>query len=59
MFNQNKIVSIKIQRQAKNVFLSDVERTVILHGLGKGGVIDVDCGCKLVELLLTSGAAVI
>ena len=29
MVIQNKIFSFKIKRQAKNVFLSDVERTVI------------------------------
>ena len=28
MVNQNKILSFKIKRQAKNVFLRDVERTV-------------------------------
>ena len=29
MVNQNKIFSFRIKRQAKNVFQSDVERTVM------------------------------
>ena len=29
MVNQNKILSFKIKRQAKNVFPNDVERTVV------------------------------
>ena len=33
MVNQNKIFSLKIKRQAKNVFPSDVERTVASFGL--------------------------
>ena len=30
MVNQNKIISFKIKRQVKDVFLSDVERTVAI-----------------------------
>ena len=35
MVNENKIFSFKIKRQAKNVFLRDVERTVAYNAINK------------------------
>ena len=37
MVSQNKVLSLKIKRQAKNVFPSDVERTVAIIYLVKSG----------------------
>ena len=50
MVNQNKIFSFKIKRQAKTVFPSEVERTVVVYKQYTGELMTAFSRCPLVLL---------
>ena len=52
MVYQNKIFSFKIKRQAKNVFLNDVERTVGYTTFGGSSIIVLVCESDVSYMVL-------